>query len=186
MSDLAAFLLPLTVAATEQWHWPTVGIDFDVAAYLTESDPPPDLVVSVRAIALRMGEAFVFESESDHQGGPVATATHVLPGGRRELGESPNAALIREILEETGCAVAGTPRRLGVLHLHHLTPRPAGSRYPYPDSLQWVFVADVTGDAGPSDDPFVDNGRFVLIAQARRLISSAAERVFLEAALANR
>jgi hypothetical protein len=50
--------------------------------------------------------------------------------------------------------------------------------------LQWVFLVEVTGDALPSDDPFVDNGRFVSIEEARRLVSSAVERLFLDAALA--
>jgi hypothetical protein len=42
----------------------------------------------------------------------------------------------------------------------------------------------VTGDAAPSDDPFVDNGRFVPVDAARALLTSIAERVFLEAAFA--
>jgi len=93
---------------------------------------------------------------------------------------------VREIREETGCAIAGEPRRLGVLHLHNLSPQRHDPRYkyPYPDSLQWVFLADVTGDAAPSDDPFVDNGRFVPADAARALIASSVEGIFLEAALA--
>lgn len=79
----------------------------------------------------------------------------------------------------------GEPRRLGVLHLHNLSPQRHDPRYeyPYPDTLQWVFVADVAGDAAPSDDPFVENGRFVPADAARRSITSPAERLFLEAAL---
>ena len=177
MADLAEFLAGLLPAASEEWHWPTIGQDFYVIAYLTTADPPPDLVVSVRAIARRDGEIFVFESEG---------STHALPGGRREPGESPEAALLREIREETGCTIVGEPRRLGVLHLHNLSPQRHDPRYkyPYPDSLQWVFPADVTGDAAPSDDPFVDNGRFVPGDAARPLIASSVEGLFLEAALA--
>lgn len=179
MSDLDAFLSGLRPAASEQWHWPTIGQDFDVNGYLTSLEPPLELVVSVRAIALRGDLVFVFESEGQ---------THAVPGGRREPGESPDAALIREIREETGCTIVGTPRRLAVLHLHNLSPRrhDPKHKYPYPDTLQWVFVAEVTGDALPSDDPFVDNGRFVSVEEARRSLASPAERMLLDAALATR
>lgn len=176
MPDLEAFLA-LTPDATEQWHWPTLGLRFDVNGYLTTLEPPLDLVVSVRAVALRGDQVFVFESEG---------ATHLVPGGRREPGETPDEALVREIREETGCAIVGTPTRLAVLHLRNRTPRPREFKYPYPDSLQWVFVAEVAGAATPSDDPFVDNGRFVTFEEARSLVTSGAEKVLLEAALLSR
>ncbi|HEV2249048.1 MAG TPA: NUDIX domain-containing protein [Candidatus Limnocylindria bacterium] len=176
MADLAA-ILALTPDATEQWHWPTIHQHFDVAGYLTAMEPPLDLVVSVRAIALRGGYVFVFESEG---------STHAIPGGRREPGESPDVALVREIREETGCAMVGTPRPLGILHLRSRSPRRIDPRYtyPYPDTLQWVFVAEVGGDGLPSGDPFVDNGRFVSAAETRTLLASPLERLFVEAALA--
>lgn len=176
MTDLGT-ILALTPDATEQWHWPTLGLRFDVRGYLTDLEPPLALVVSVRAIAFRGGEVFVFESEAE---------THVMPGGRREPGEAPDAALVREIREETGCAIVGTPRRLAILHLHLLTERPKEHKYPYPDTLQWVFVADVEGDATVSDDPFVKNGRFMAVPGARAILTSAAERVLLDAAVASR
>lgn len=178
MADLATFLAALTPEAREEWHWRTIGQDFNVTGYLTVAEPPLELVVSVRAIARRGDEVFVFDSEGE---------THAIPGGRREPGESPDAALAREIREETGCAIVGTPRRLGLLHLRNLSPRRHDPRYkyPYPDTLQWVFVAEVAGEAAASDDPFVDNGRFVSAEEARRSLGSPAERLFLDAAFAS-
>lgn len=175
MADLAA-ILALTPDVIEQWHWPTIDQHFDVVGYLTPMTPPLELLVSVRAIARRGDELFVFESEG---------STHAIPGGRREPGESPEAALEREIREETGCAIVGTPRPLGILHLHNRSPRRIDPHYtyPYPDTLQWVFVAEVSGEAVPSDDPFVDNGRFVSVGEARTLLASPTERLFVDAAL---
>ena len=178
MADLAT-ILALVPDATEQWHWPDIGQHFDVKGYLTTIEPPLELVVSVRAIAIRGDEVFVFASEGE---------THAIPGGRREPEETPDAALVREIREETGCAIAGVPKPLGILHLHNRSPRREDPRYkyPYPDTLQWVFVAEVTGDATPSDDPFVDNGRFVPFDEAHALLRSPGERLFLEAARLSR
>ena len=179
MADLAAFLSDLTASASEQWHWPGIDQRFDVVGYLTDREPPLKLVVSVRAIALRGDQVFVFESEGE---------THAVPGGRREPGESSDAALIRELREETGCTIVGTPRRLAVLHLHSLSPQRHDPKYtyPYPDTIQWIFVAEVTGDAIPSDDPFVDNGRFVSVEHARRSVHSVVERMLLDAAVTSR
>ena len=47
-------------------------------------------------------------------------------------------------------------------------------------------MAEVTGEALPSDDPFVDNGRFVSFEEARRSLHSVAERMLLDAAAASR
>lgn len=66
---------------------------------------------------------------------------HVMPGGRREPGESIEATLRREMLEETGWTVA-SHHPLGFAHFRHLTPRPADYPYPYPDFLQLLFVAE--------------------------------------------
>jgi 8-oxo-dGTP pyrophosphatase MutT (NUDIX family) len=176
--DLAA-LRAMRPEATEQWDWPTIGQRFDVNGYLTPLAPPLDLVVSVRAFAFRGEEVFVFEAEG---------ATHAMPGGRREPDEAPDDALAREIREETGCAIFGTPVPLGVLHLHNTSPRRHDPKYkyPYPDSLQWVFVAEVRGVPSPSADPFVDNGRFLPVSEARSMLASEAERIFLDAAVASR
>ena len=34
------------------------------------------------------------------------------------------------------------PRQFAVLHFHHLTPKPAGHEYPYPDFLQPIFAVE--------------------------------------------
>lgn len=70
---------------------------------------------------------------------------HVLPGRRREQGESPVDAVHREVIEETGWSIAN-PVPLAVLHLHYQTPKPANvGRVIYPDFLWQVFTARPSG-----------------------------------------
>lgn len=66
---------------------------------------------------------------------------HVLPGGRIEPGETPEAAFARQVLEESGWRI-GHPSLVGCVHLRHLRPRPEGYRFPYPDLVWLVFTAE--------------------------------------------
>lgn len=66
-----------------------------------------------------------------------------LPGGHIKPGESPEVAVCREVREETGCTL-GALRLLGYQHLSVLCAPPAGYRYPYPDSYQLFYLAEVS------------------------------------------
>jgi 8-oxo-dGTP pyrophosphatase MutT (NUDIX family) len=110
---------------------------FHVASYLSQELPPLGLVTSVRCVLLRNGAV---------GGGPQEVlvvreqnGAHLLPGGRREPHEALNETAQREVLEETGWTVIDM-RLLGFVHYHHLTPRPEGYQYPYPDFLQVIFA----------------------------------------------
>jgi 8-oxo-dGTP pyrophosphatase MutT (NUDIX family) len=99
-------------------------------------DPPPDaLVSSVRAVVFRKAAvAMIRDPDGSH---------HVVPGGRREAGESQADALAREIGEETGWRFENA-KRFGFLHFRHLSPKPDDYPYPYPDFFQTLFVAEAT------------------------------------------
>src|SRR5215510_12129193 len=127
--ELAAFLGGLVPAATETDQWGELA--FQVSGYLTETPPPLDYVTSVRAI-VRQGENALVITSPDRE--------HILPGGRREPGESLIETLRREALEEAGWSLRSL-RLLGFKHFHHLTPKPDGYVYPYPDFLQVVYTA---------------------------------------------
>ena len=147
------------------------------AAYYVTSEPPPEeLVTSVRAVVL-CGERVLVSRNRD--------AVHALPGGRREAGESFEETLRREVLEETGYAIDG-PRRLGVAHLRHVAPKPAGYPFPHPDFLWAVYAVESDGQRlGVPADDYELEARFLPLAEALALVDLPS-RVYLEAVRGSR
>jgi len=118
-------------------------------------------VTSVRAILFRGADVLV----QRHQ-----DATHILPGGRREADEGLEETLRRELLEET-CWTIRSAQLLGCKHFHHLSPKPTGYRYPYPDFMQAVYTAEAdqrVAGAAVSDSWVVDSGSEHLFLQSSR------------------
>jgi len=143
-----------------------------LSCYLTDQQPPLELIVSARAVlAGPGGTVFVFD-----ENGP-----HVLPGGRREGAERVLDALAREIGEEVGCSIVGDPRPLGFIELRNEGPRPEGHPYPYPRAFHVVFTASAGPVTRPPVDPNVRDGRFVSRDEALAMDIPWAERIFLEA-----
>lgn len=169
---LAALLSELTPIGTQRETWPGEVV-LEITGYLTERLPPLDLVSGVRAI-LRNGDAVLAFDEPE--------GTHILPGGRIEDGESPADALVRELREECACSISGEPRLVGFLRFRHVTPRPDGYRYPYPEFLQLVYVAETRDDPMEGgDEPLVRRPRFVPLSEVDRLPLAPAERGLLKA-----
>jgi ADP-ribose pyrophosphatase YjhB (NUDIX family) len=143
-----------------------------LSCFLTDKQPPLDLIVSARTVlAGPGGTVFVFDDD-----GP-----HVLPGGHREGAEPVLVALEREIGEEVGCSIVGNPRPLGFIELRDEGPRPDPLVYPYPRNFHVVFSASAGPITRPPVDPNVRDGRFVARKAAFLLDIPWAERVFLEA-----
>jgi 8-oxo-dGTP pyrophosphatase MutT (NUDIX family) len=143
-----------------------------LSCFLTDSQPPLDLIVSVRAVLFGPGgTVFVFDDN-----GP-----HVLPGGRRDGAEPLLVALAREIGEEVGCAIVGDPKPLGFFELRNQGRKPAGYAYPYPRNFHVVFAATAGSVTRVPIDPNVHDGRFVSREDALRLEIPWGERVFLTA-----
>ncbi len=113
--------------------------------------------------------------------------THIWPGGRRERGERPQRTLGREVLEETGWSL-NRASLVGFLHFHHLSPKPLGYAYPYPDFVQLVYVAEAgefVSDVRDPDDYEIE-AVFRPVAEVEGLALSRAERLFLDMALKRR
>jgi ADP-ribose pyrophosphatase YjhB (NUDIX family) len=174
MGAAAEFLASLAARAEEEVRWGELR--FHVASYLGEHLPPLEFITSARAVVLREDSVLVVRDP---------TAEHILPGGRREAGETLRQTLQREVLEETGWAL-GEPRLLGFKHFRHLQPKPAGYAHPYPDFFQAVYVAEARGfDPGAREaDGYELGAGFRPLVEVERLSLPPNERVFLRAALA--
>ena len=171
--DLAAFIAPLT-AYTEEMHAWSVG-RFHLACYLTDGVPPPRYVVSARAVVTNGDRVLAVQDPN---------SKHILPGGRLEPDETPEDAMRREVLEETGWSLAHF-RQIGIMHFHNIDPMPDGYTYPYPDVLHAVYAA-APGGYHPDlreVDGYELGAEFVPVDEARWLDLDAGQHVFLDAAL---
>lgn len=129
---LVEFLSHLQPVAEESAVWANGRFPLRMTAYLAADLPPLEYVTSVRAIVLRNDSVLTVRDAEN--------TFHILPGGRREEGETVETTLVREMLEETGWTIR-EPSLIGILHLRHLAPRPVDYVYPYPDLLQLVYWA---------------------------------------------
>jgi ADP-ribose pyrophosphatase YjhB (NUDIX family) len=174
-ANLAAFLArhkPVT-NGDAVWRGGTIRLRID--SYLSRESPPSAYVTSVRSVVLRDDEVLTVRN---------ADESHVLPGGRRERGETLEQTLRREVLEETGLRIE-RPVQLGFMHLHHVTPKPDGYEFPYPDFLWLVYVSEAGtfDDRATVVDDYEEEAVFRPRQKARTLELSSESRVFLEAAV---
>ena len=149
-----------------------------MSAYLTDDLPPSDLVSSARAIVLKDDRVVTVRTQG---------AVSVLPGGRVEEGETISGALRRELLEETRWTILDT-KQLGLMHFHHLTPKPDEYEYPYPDFLCLVYVAEVLEHDPTLDikDDMVVESELVPLSEIADLGLYDSGHLFLEAAIKSR
>lgn len=174
---------PPATAVEEEWDWYGVHLPLRVAAHLDAAGTgpaalPDGLITSVRCL-VGVGDALVVcETPRD---------VHVLPGGRREPGESLRATAVREVREETGWVIGEDDLvRLGFLHFEHLAPPPADYAYPSPDFLQVVYTVRLPAGA-PAPHGWTDEegwetrSRPVARADLAGLPLSALQHVFIDA-----
>lgn len=181
--ELASLLANRTALVEESATWGNGLLPLQIASYLSHEVMPLEFVTSVRCVLLQGAAVLVVRNLENNY--------HILPGGRRELGESLEATLRREILEETGWAIT-EPHLLGFKHFHHLSPKPEGYSYPYPDFVQLIYVARATelipnvAISDTTDENFEGTATFLPLIDVLALELAASDRLFLDAALKSR
>lgn len=131
-AELSTFLDTRTPDFGQQLVWQGGKHRFQLRGYFTPDSPPDAFVLAGRALVFD-GELVLVVQDADGE--------HILPGGRREAGESAVDAVHREVVEETGWSISDTAA-FSIIHLHHETPRPVDVGHViYPDFLWHVFVA---------------------------------------------
>ena len=109
---------------------------------------------------------------------------HILPGGRRERGETLEETVRREVFEESGWAL-GLMHRLGFSHFYHLSPMPDDHPFPHPDFFtlnHWAEAEDYHPELRVSDD-YEREAAFVPWEEMIQIPLSNGERLFLQAAV---
>lgn len=131
-SSLAPFLQahPPYVEDRVVWHWRGHALNLRLSEHLSDKIPPLEWVTSARCVVFWRGRVLVVQDPYHY---------HILPGGRREPGESLLQTVEREVLEETGWAINNL-YLIGFRYFHHLSPKPPGYPFLYPDFLQVIFT----------------------------------------------
>lgn len=155
MAVVAAFLRGQTAVSQSNptWQWQNNPLPLRQRTYLCPTLPPDDLISSARAVLLRGNEVMLIR---DHRDEP-----YIIPGGRREPGETVLETLQREMREETGWSVRETAV-IGYVHFQHLNPKPSGYPYPYPHFFWAIFAAqaDSFDPATVEEDFYVTSANF--------------------------
>lgn len=172
--ELSAFLARHAPQETEDVVWGD-RMRLRLTAYLSQDMPPLNYLTSARAVVVRDGSVLV-QRDRDSR--------HILPGGRLEENELPEAALRREIGEETGWSLDQVAI-IGFMHFLHLDPKPPGYRYPYPGFLQVVYAAEAltySAEIMVEDGYEIDSG-FVPVSVVLRMDLTPKEMVYLDVML---
>ncbi len=174
-ADLADYLARHTPLAVEEAVWGDGRISLRITTYLAEECPPLVVITSVRSLVFRDDTILVLRNQH---------SVHIVPGGRREAGETLEATLRREVLEETGWQLT-TITLLGFRHLHHLAPKLPDYLYPHPDFFWGIYMADAAElmPEGVLANEYELEAVFRPITEVQTLDLTPGEQLYLDAAL---
>jgi len=155
------------------------NISLQLKCYLSNKQPPQDYVSSARAIVFHESSVLVVTDRFGER--------YILPGGRVEADEIPLETLNRELLEETGWTLL-KPLLFGFIHFHHLGPEPDNYRYPYPDFIWQIYLAEANNYIAQAMQPdyYVKNSHFEPIDGVKKLPLGEGSLLLFDAALKQR
>ena len=164
---LQTFLSDKTPFHETEALWANGTMPLRVCYFFSEEQPPEQFVTSVRCLVLQHDSILVLRNRKGN---------HILPGGRREEGETFEQTLRREVAEETGWTVESISG-LGFIHLEHLKPKPPGYQFLHPHFFQIVYTARASKYVPDSmcDDDYEEEATFVPIGKLDGLGISEAE-----------
>jgi 8-oxo-dGTP pyrophosphatase MutT (NUDIX family) len=176
---LATFLRGQTAVTQTNptWQWQNSPLPLQQQTYLCPTLPPDELISSARTVLLRDDEVMLIR---DHKDQP-----YIIPGGRREPGETVLETLQREMREETGWSVRDTAV-IGCIHFQHLGPKPTDYPYPYPHFFWAIFAAQANSydAAAIEEDFYVTSASFKLIREVVTWDLGDGQNLLLKAAIA--
>ena len=170
-ANIPAFLTGKTPFHETETRWSDGTLPLRVRYYRSNELPPDRYVTSVRCLVFQDESVLVLRNREGY---------HILPGGRREEGESFEQTLRREVAEETGWTIRAV-MRLGFIHLEHKRPKPAGYRFPHPHFFQIVYTVCASEYMPDSmgDDDYEESAAFVPVGELDGLGISEAELEFV-------
>jgi ADP-ribose pyrophosphatase YjhB (NUDIX family) len=173
--DLTSFLSDYAPIAEGETFWQSIDVYVRVRTYLSDAVPPLDCLKSVRCIVFRDDSVLVVR-DVDEQ--------HIIPGGRREAGETLEQTVRREVLEET-CYAVGELHPLSFAHLYNLRSETHDAFYGARDFfwlIYWAEAGDYIAEARLDDGRELESG-FYPFEEARKLPLDYGQHALLEAAI---
>jgi ADP-ribose pyrophosphatase YjhB (NUDIX family) len=146
--------------------------------FIGDREWPQALATSARGVVFRGSRVVVVRQKDGRR--------HIQPGGRLEGAETVDAALRRELLEETGWAV-GELKPLGFQHFQPIGERPVDVQAPWRDFVWPIFVVEALAfDRGARDASQLEAG--ARLTSIRRALAEipADEATVLKAAVDRR